>query len=184
MKCLLLQRTLYSDQKKSSSSYKCCHVSYSHWLSFILYSMWKQHSGGTSGDAIDRHLWYSHRFSYRAYPNLGKQSHILLGGGGHSLLYFAYMCAQELFIGELFTLQTNIINNGILEVNACIQLHHVNNYNVLGESFKVPCFTFIVFFDFTPICFFLKAQMLSIFPLQCILFLTPHFPSRDVGRDH
>jgi hypothetical protein len=53
--------------------------------------------------------------------------------GVHSLLYFAYMCVWDLFIGGLFTLQKRFFK---IKINACILIHHIGYYKFLGESFK------------------------------------------------
>ena len=43
--------------------------------------------------------------------------------GVHSLLYFAYMCVQYLFIGGLFILQKGSSGDGILHVKSMKILH-------------------------------------------------------------
>jgi hypothetical protein len=48
--------------------------------------------------------------------------------GVHSLLYFAYTCVQNLFIGGLFILQKRLEGDGILHVN-------------MFHYFKIPYFT-------------------------------------------
>ena len=59
-------------------------------------------------------------------------------GGVHSLLYFAYTCTRDLFIGGLFTLQKRLYGMIFfkIKVNNCILIHPINNYKFFWESFK------------------------------------------------
>jgi hypothetical protein len=62
--------------------------------------------------------------------------------GVHSLLYFAYTCVRDLFIGGLFTLQKRLSGDGILHVKKpeniiCDGILHVNMFHY----FRIPYFT-------------------------------------------
>ena len=71
-----------------------------------------------------------------------------------------------------------------IKVNACILIHLICNYKFLGESFKnTLIYLYYIFFlklqvsnsfDCTPY-FFSITQLLFIFFLHLIMFLTPHF---------
>ena len=69
--------------------------------------------------------------------------------GVHSLLYFAYTCVRDLFIGGLFTLQKKLQGMVFfkIKVNACILINPIINYNFLGKSFKnVLIYLYYIFF--------------------------------------
>jgi hypothetical protein len=90
--------------------------------------------------------------------------------GDHSLLYFAYTCVRDLFIGGLFTLQKRLQGDGILHVKSlkiyyvmvfymltCFTvlkspILHVNVLqNLLTMSRLDPIFYRTLFYDFHPV---------------------------------
>ena len=70
-----------------------------------------------------------------------------LRGGGHSFLYIAYMCAQDLFIRGLFTLMKNLLGMVFfkMNVNVCILIHPINKFNHWGSFEKIILIFYFLF---------------------------------------
>ena len=58
---------------------------------------------------IPQERWHSQQISFQKQPHMGRSR------GVHPLLYFAYTCIRDLFIGGLFTLQKKIIRYGVFQ---------------------------------------------------------------------
>ena len=72
---------------------------------------------------------------------------------GHSLLYFAYTCAHDLFIWGAMYLNEKIILYGISQNKGkfLILIHPINNYNLLGGVIKkYPILLVLYFFPLYP----------------------------------